>query len=142
MRGQPHPLHLGDAVAADGTPFEWSVAAIPHTTAKDFLALDVPLLQGYGMTETTAVLKSILLDCRTGQARLKGMLPGGTPVAHKTGSVDDVANDVGVIALPAGRGDVVVAVFVKADLDDAVKDRMIAQLARAAHDYFLFVDGD
>lgn len=89
--------------------------------------------------ETTAVLKSILLACRTGQARLKGMLPGATPVAHKTGSVDDVANDVGVVTLPAGKGDVVVAVFVKSALDDAAKDRLIAQLARAAYDYFTFV---
>ena len=31
--------------------------------------------------ETTDVLKAILLDCRTGQARLKGVLPEGTPVA-------------------------------------------------------------
>ncbi|MFT3761197.1 MAG: class A beta-lactamase [Pseudoxanthomonas sp.] len=91
--------------------------------------------------ETTAVLKSIMLDCRTGQARLKGMLPNGTLVAHKTGSVDDVANDVGVITLPADKGDIVVAVFVKSDRDDAAKDKMIAQLARAAHDYFLFVGG-
>lgn len=91
--------------------------------------------------ETTAVLKAILLDCRTGQARLKGLLPGGTPVAHKTGSVDDVANDVGVVTLPAGKGEVVVAVFVKSARSDAEKDRTIAQLARAVHDYFLFVPG-
>ncbi len=92
--------------------------------------------------ETTDVLKAILLDCRTGQARLKGVLPEGTPVAHKTGSVDDVANDVGVVTLPAGKGDIVVAVFVKSGRDDAAKDKVIAQIARAAHDYFLFVDGD
>ncbi|MFT4257144.1 MAG: class A beta-lactamase [Pseudoxanthomonas sp.] len=91
--------------------------------------------------ETTDVLKQILRDCRTGQARLKGMLPDGTPVAHKTGSVDDVANDVGVISLPANKGDVVIAVFVKSAQDDAAKDKAIAQVARAVHDYFLFVDG-
>ena len=31
-------------------------ASMPHSTAKDFLALGVPLLQGYGMTETTPVI--------------------------------------------------------------------------------------
>lgn len=92
--------------------------------------------------ETTALLKSILLDCRTGQARLKGMLPDGTPVAHKTGSVDDVANDVGVITLPSGKGDLIAVVFVKSEQDDTSKDKLIAQLARAAHDYFLFVGAD
>jgi len=89
--------------------------------------------------ETTAVLKSILLACRTGQSRLKGMLTEGTPVAHKTGSVADVANDVGVITLPDGAGEVVVTVFVVSARDGAAKDKTIAQLARAVHDYFLFV---
>lgn len=37
-------------------------AAIPYATAKDFLALDVPLLQGYGMTETTPVISVVTLD--------------------------------------------------------------------------------
>jgi long-chain acyl-CoA synthetase len=34
-------------------------AAIPHSTAKDFLALDVTMLQGYGMTETTPVISVV-----------------------------------------------------------------------------------
>jgi len=88
--------------------------------------------------ETTALLKTIMRDTRTGQGRLRGMLPDGTPVAHKTGTVGDVINDVGVIALPDGRGEVVVAVFVKAKGGEA-RDRAIAQVARAVHDYFLFV---
>ena len=91
---------------------------------------------------TTAVLKAIMLDCRTGEDRLKGMLPDATPVAHKTGSVGAVANDVGVITLPAGKGDIIVAVFVTSDRSSTARDQMIAQLARAAHDYFLFVPGD
>lgn len=89
--------------------------------------------------DTTAVLKAILLDCRTGQGRLKGMLPEATPVAHKTGTVDEVINDVGVITLPGGRGEMVVAVYLVSGAGDQTRDRMIAQVARAAHDYFVFV---
>jgi long-chain acyl-CoA synthetase len=37
-------------------------AAIPHSTAKDFLALDVTMLQGYGMTETTPVISVVTPD--------------------------------------------------------------------------------
>lgn len=37
-------------------------AAIPHSTAKAFLALDVTLLQGYGMTETTPVISVVTPD--------------------------------------------------------------------------------
>ena len=37
-------------------------AAMPQSTARAFLALDVPLLQGYGMTETTPVISVVTLD--------------------------------------------------------------------------------
>ncbi len=89
--------------------------------------------------DTTEVLKAILRDCRTGQGRIKGLLPDATPVAHKTGTVGEVINDVGVITLPAGAGDVVVVAFLQSGESDQARDRMIAQAARAAYDYFLFV---
>ncbi len=88
---------------------------------------------------STAVLQQIMLDTRTGSARLRGMLPSGTPVAHKTGTVGDVINDVGVIELPNGRGHVVAAVFIRSRASSEARDAAIAQLARAAHDYYLFV---
>lgn len=88
--------------------------------------------------DTTAVLQDILRQTRTGGARLRGMLPARTPVAHKTGTVGDSINDVGVISLPHDRGEVVVSVFVQSDATTAERDAAIAQIARAAHDYFLF----
>lgn len=88
----------------------------------------------------TAVLQQIMRDCLTGEHRLKGLLPEGTVVAHKTGTVGSVANDVGVIDLPAGRGQAVVAVYVKSPLAGEDRDRIIAELARATHDYLLFSD--
>ncbi len=35
--------------------------------------------------------------------RLGGLLPRNTPIAHKTGTVSGVVNDVGYITLPDGR---------------------------------------
>jgi len=50
-----------------------------------------------------------------------------------------VANDVGIVELPDNGGHVVVAVFVKeSSKDAATQERTIAQIARAAYDYFLF----
>jgi beta-lactamase class A len=63
--------------------------------------------------ESTALLKDVLLRVETGQARIKGMLPPGTPVAHKTGTIGATTNDVGVITLPGDAGRVVTVVFVK-----------------------------
>lgn len=93
--------------------------------------------------ERTAQLLDILLRVETGAARLKGMLPPGTPVRHKTGSLGlGVTNDVGIVDLPRGAGRLVVAVFVKeATRDVASQENAIAQIARAAYDYFSFNPG-
>lgn len=88
---------------------------------------------------STKLLQDIMLDTRTGSGRLRGMLPKETPVAHKTGTVGDVINDVGVVTLPGGRGHAIVTVFVQSRASSEDRDAAIAQLARAAHDYFLFV---
>ena len=93
--------------------------------------------------ERTAQLLDIMLRCETGAARLKGLLPPDVAVRHKTGSLGiGVANDVGIIDLPDGAGHLVVAVFVKESLGDvAAQERAIAQVARAAYDYFTFNPG-
>ncbi|HEX7252220.1 MAG TPA: class A beta-lactamase [Thermoanaerobaculia bacterium] len=73
-------------------------------------------------------------------ARIKGLLPAGTPVAHRTGlsgTVDGVTaatNDIGVITLPDGRH-LAIAVFVSdSPADEATREKVIAKIARAAWD--------
>jgi beta-lactamase class A len=85
------------------------------------------------------LLVDIMRRCRTGDTRLKGILPEGTEVAHKTGTIGGTTNDVGIIKLPDGAGHVAIAVFVKAsEREVPQRERAIAEIARAAHDYFLF----
>jgi beta-lactamase class A len=91
---------------------------------------------------SAALLEDLLLRVTTGQQRIKGALPPGTPVAHKTGMSDtrdgktDATNDVGLITLPNGHR-VAVAVFVHASpADIATRERTIARVARAAYDAF------
>ena len=86
------------------------------------------------------LLLDILRRCQTGDARLKGLLPEGTVVAHKTGSMGvAITNDVGIITLPEGAGHVAAAVYLKAsDQPPAARERAIAEIARAVRDYFLF----
>jgi len=92
---------------------------------------------------STALLIDIMERCETGENRLKGLLPEGTVVAHKTGSIGRTTNDVGIVYLPNGAGHVIVVAFVKeSDEDVAVRERAIAEVARAAHDYFVFTGAD
>ncbi len=89
--------------------------------------------------DSGALLLDIMDRCQTGRTRLKGILPPGTAVAHKTGTMSGIANDAGIMALPEGAGHVAVAVFVKSsEKDSAQRERAIAQIARAIYDYFLF----
>ena len=85
------------------------------------------------------LLLDIMKRCRTGAGRLKGILPEGTEVRHKTGTIGKTLNNAGIITLPNGAGHVIVAAFVKkSDRPESERERAIAEAARAAHDYFLF----
>jgi len=91
---------------------------------------------------SAALLDDILLRVTTGVQRIKGALPPGTPVAHKTGTSGtqggktDATNDVGLITLPNGHR-IAVAVFIHASPADlAIRERTIARLARVAYDAF------
>lgn len=92
--------------------------------------------------ENTALLLDIMERCQTGRNRIKGMLPPGIAVQHKTGTIGGTTNDVGIIALPDGAGHVIAVVLVKESKNDVEeRERAIAQIARAIYDYFLFNPG-
>ena len=79
----------------------------------------------------------IMTETPTGPARLKGLLPAGTTVAHKTGSMGGTTNDVGLITLPDGAGHLAIAVFVKGSpKEQPERERAIAEIARTVYDYF------
>ncbi|MBM4329927.1 MAG: class A beta-lactamase [Deltaproteobacteria bacterium] len=89
--------------------------------------------------ESGALLLDIMERCRTGPARLKGILPSETIVAHKTGTIGGTLNDVGIIKLPEDTGHVAIAVFVRSSGKEIQeRERAIAQIARAVYDFFLF----
>lgn len=82
---------------------------------------------------STDTLLALMSRAVTGRARIPALLPPGTPVAHKTGTISSTANDVGIITLPGGRGHLVVAVFVKGSrVGVHARERAIASAARLA----------
>jgi beta-lactamase class A len=85
-------------------------------------------------------LYHIMAETVTGPQRIKGLLPAGTFVAHKTGSSGTQAgitpgtNDVGIITLPNGKH-IAIAVFVcNSAADPATRDAVIAKIAKAVYD--------
>jgi beta-lactamase class A len=73
---------------------------------------------------------------RTGAGRLKGLLPKGTPVAHKTGTIGGVANDVGFITLPDGRRFAIVVFTKSSATSEDNRDRAIAEISRSIYDFY------
>jgi beta-lactamase class A len=87
---------------------------------------------------------ALMTRTRPGERRLRGGLPPGTPVAHRTGTGADLGranlctNDVGIVTLPGDRGHLAVAVMIKgSDRDLAAREKAIAAIARAAYDYWM-----
>ncbi len=89
----------------------------------------------------TDTLMKKMLQTTTGPKQIKGLLPEGTAVAHKTGrsstnaeGLTAATNDVGIITLPNGQH-VAIAIFIgnsTADLD--TREKVIARLAKAVWD--------
>jgi beta-lactamase class A len=88
------------------------------------------------------VLMRDLVATGTGPRRLKGRLPGGTVVAHKTGTgrgmhgVMAATNDIGLVTLPDGRHMAVAAFVSDSAADEETREGVIARIARAAWDRF------
>jgi len=97
--------------------------------------------EGKGLSKSSqALLLQLMTETTTGPKRIKGLLPDGTVVAHKTGTsrtVDGVTaatNDVGLVTLPNGRH-LAISVFVSdSGANKAVREEVIAKVAKAAWD--------
>lgn len=87
-------------------------------------------------------LERTMFATTTGPDKLRGLLPAGVAVAHKTGSSDRTAsgvkiadNDIGFVRLPDGR-EYSIAVFVMDSReDDRTNAAVIARISRLVYDY-------
>ena len=77
-------------------------------------------------------LLDLMAQCQTGKNRIAALLPFGTPVEHKTGTLNGYTSDVGFITLPDGRR-IAVAMFARGGAD---RPRTIAETARVIYDGF------
>jgi beta-lactamase class A len=74
----------------------------------------------------------VMRGCKTGDKRLKGLLPKEVDVAHKTGTITGCCCDVGLV-----DKDLVVTVFLKnSKLNAADCERIIAEAGLAIYKWF------
>ena len=113
------------------------------------IAANETLLQFYNNKKKLLSKKShdfiwkLMKETETGENRLKGKLPKGTIVAHKTGSsgankegLTAAVNDIGIVFLPNGKH-FFISVFVTNSKENAeTNEKIIADIAKATWDYF------
>ncbi len=94
-----------------------------------------PLTPGH-----TQLLLGWMESSHTGDHRLMPLLPPGTVVAGKTGTSGadrtylNATNDIGLITLPDGRRLAIAVLVADATAPEAVREHVIAQVARAVYD--------
>ncbi len=99
------------------------------------------LYERRGLSEPSqALVLKFMTESKTGPKRLKGLLPGDTLVAHKTGTsgtekgITAATNDIGIVTLAKERH-LAIAVFVSdSAADEATREGVIAKIAKAIVD--------
>jgi beta-lactamase class A len=94
-------------------------------------------------TTNTQLLINLMEHTFVAPKRIRGLLPAGTIVAHRSGtsgtdekSLSPATNDVGMITLPNGKH-LAIAIFLSDSyLHDDERDEIIAKMAKAAYDEF------
>lgn len=105
--------------------------ALNVTSAADIAALFRMLLAGEVVNAEASQEMLDLLALQQINDRLPAYLPGGTVVAHKTGNLDGLMHDAGIIFAPTGP---VIVVVMTEDLDELTSTDLIARIGLLAYE--------
>jgi beta-lactamase class A len=122
---------------------DWRAQYSNSASPEAAVALLRALYERRGLSESSQeLLLKLMVESAPGAKRLKGLLPAGTIVAHKTGTsgtqngVTAATNDIGIITLPKGKH-LAIAVFVTdSPADEATREGVIAKIAKATWDWW------
>ncbi len=92
---------------------------------------------------TYKFLLKTMVETTTGKNKIKGQLPEGAIVAHKTGSsgtndegITAASNDIGIVTLPNGNH-FAISVFVSNSKEnEETNEKIISDISKLAWDYF------
>lgn len=138
-------INIETTEAEQNDPKAWEVQYTNWCKPIDIIRLMDKFYNGKVLTPASRdYLLGLLTATTTGPNRIKGLLPPGTVVAHKTGSsatneegLSPATNDVGIITLPNGKH-LAIAVFVcNSTADEATREAVIAKIAKAVYDEYV-----
>jgi beta-lactamase class A len=86
--------------------------------------------EGALTSQSRYLLRDMMRRCATGSNRIRGILPPGATVEHKTGTLSGYTGDVGFLTTPTGRR-IAVAFFARGGSN---RPAVIATAARAIYD--------
>ncbi|KKP23886.1 MAG: Beta-lactamase [candidate division TM6 bacterium GW2011_GWF2_28_16] len=108
------------------------------TTPKEMVNFLTQLFEKKLLSEdSTNFLLQSMLKCHWGKEKIPGLLPQGTKIWHKTGRMDKITSDVGIVELPKNKGHLVIALYTnksKSSID--IQERKMAQISKLLFDYF------
>lgn len=125
--------HMGEDTLHRNWASPWAIAALLQKFYKDRPLSD----------SMHALLWKTMVEGTSGANRLKGELPAGTIVAHKTGTsgtdssgITQATNDAGIVQLPNGKH-FAIAVFVSDSKEsDTANAAIISHICKEVWDYF------
>lgn len=91
------------------------------------------LFQGKWLNQQSRTfLLGTMERCQTGKRRMRALLPSDARIAHKTGTLNNTASDVGIIQAPDGHA-YAVAIYVTGQGGKPNRDARIASIARTIY---------
>jgi len=124
---------------------EWNIQFLNWTTPESTIEVLRKFHKGKILSEESYdFLWKTMAGTTTGVKRIKGKLPAGTTVAHKTGTsgtneegITAAINDVGIVTLPTGE-DFAISVFVSNSKESQeTNERIIAEVSKLVWDWFV-----
>ncbi|NWF88406.1 MAG: class A beta-lactamase, subclass A2 [Ignavibacteriaceae bacterium] len=122
----------------------WSAQFSNWTTPKASTDLLIKFFSDSVLSKSSFVfLYNTMVNTSTGKNRIKGQLPKGTIVAHKTGSsgtnesgVTAAVNDIGIVTLPNGDHFAISIFVTDSKENDEMNEKIISDISKLAWDYF------
>lgn len=123
---------------------EWNVQFSNWSTPKAITDLLVKFYTKNLLSkESFNFLWTTMVETSTGVNRIKGQLPKGTIVGHKTGTsgtnkagITAAINDVGIVRLPNGKHYAIAFFVCNTKENEATNDKIISDISKLVWDYF------